>query len=651
MSSRIGGGSGAKLPTAGSTESGKGKNVAQVSDRWADQVVDRVSAVSLDSEQDGGWEEVARKPRNRFVGNVGNQNSSTKVSGNPWTGAKGPSNAWTGAKGPSNAWPRTKQPINAWAGKGSTNSFAAPAGDNRRPTGRGWNPSSIEYVNNYDQPAVIPPLEKGWQWCSNPSEVEKVYHVPALNPADATDDKEDEKYVDKSGEEEDFNIEDINDSDEYDSDESQKSHETLKKSTLLKSFFETLDEMKAEEINEPDRQWHCPACHGGPGAIDWYCGLQPLITHAKTKGKRRAKAHRLLAKLLDEELRRRGSSVIPAGEAFGKWKGLNQSEVKDRTIVWPPMVIIMNTQLERDEKGKWIGMGNPELLEYFNNYAAVRSRHSYGPQGHRGMSVLIFEPSAVGYFEAERLSKHFEEQGTNREAWDRRHKLFLPGGQRLLYGYMAQRGDIDKFNQHSQGKSKLKFEMRSYEEMVVNPMKQMNEDNHLLHWYKNEVVKEKKHSKTLEESFGALTEKLGKTLEENRIVRQRTKMHHEQIKEEMDIQEEFYREQLRLINKSSNEREDIFEKIQQEKREKIKIYMENSSSAADRQSRIEQGAMLIFSQQKDMDNFAEERDKLFKDLENRKAKLRKQRYEEDVKLEREFDENLARLMGRYSCNS
>lgn len=96
-------------------------------------------------------------------------------------------------------------------------------------------------------------------------------------------------------------------------------------------------------------------------------------------------------------------------------------------------------------------MGNAELLEYFNSYAAVRSRHSYGPQGHRGISVLIFEASAVGYMEAERLSRHFEEGGTNREAWDRRQKLFLPGGQRLLYGYMAERGDIDKFNQHSQG--------------------------------------------------------------------------------------------------------------------------------------------------------------------------------------------------------
>ncbi|KAL8096485.1 hypothetical protein AgCh_037442 [Apium graveolens] len=565
MSSRIGGGSGAKLPTAGSAELAKGKNVAQVSDRWADQVADSMSAVSLDSEQDGGWEEVARKPRNRLVGNGGIQNSSAKVSGNPRTGAKGPSNAWPG----------NKQHVNAWAGKGLANTFA--------PAGRGWNQSSSkEYGHHYDQPAVIPPpLENGWQWRSEPSQVVKADNVPGLNP---TDDKEDEQDDEKSGDEEDFNNEDIYDSDEYDSDESQKSHETLKKSTLLKGFFETLDGLKVEEISEPDRQWHCPACHGGPGAIDWYRGLQPLMTHAKTKGKRRAKAHRVLAKLLDEELRRRGTSVIPAGEAFGKWKGLNETAVRDREIVWPPMVMIMNTQLDKDDNGKWIGMGNAELLEYFNNYAAVRSRHSYGPQGHRGMSVLIFEASAVGYLEAERLSKHFEEGGTNREAWDRRPKLFLPGGQRLLYGYMADKGDIDRFNQHSQGKSKLKFEMRSYEEMVVNPMKQMNEDNHLLNFYKNKAVKEKKHSKALEESFDALTVRLRKTLEDNRIVRQRTKMHHEQTKEAMDYQEEFYQEHFRRIQEARNEMEENFEKMQQEKREKMKIYMENPS-AADRQSR------------------------------------------------------------------
>lgn len=100
---------------------------------------------------------------------------------------------------------------------------------------------------------------------------------------------------------------------------------------------------------------------------------------------------------------------------------------------------------------QWVGMGNQELLDYFCNYAATKARHSYGPQGHRGMSILIFEASARGYLEAERLHKHFAEQGTDRDAWERRRVLFYQGGKRQLYGYMAVKEDVDKFNQHSQG--------------------------------------------------------------------------------------------------------------------------------------------------------------------------------------------------------
>ena len=41
--------------------------------------------------------------------------------------------------------------------------------------------------------------------------------------------------------------------------------------------------------------------------------------------------------------------------------------------------------------------------------------------------------------------------GNNSQAWARHKTLIIPGGQRLLYGYMAEKGDIDYFNQHSQG--------------------------------------------------------------------------------------------------------------------------------------------------------------------------------------------------------
>ncbi|KAK1402154.1 hypothetical protein POM88_001759 [Heracleum sosnowskyi] len=48
--------------------------------------------------------------------------------------------------------------------------------------------------------------------------------------------------------------------------------------------------------------------------------------------------------------------------------------------------------------------------------------------------------SVVGFFEADLLSKRFEDEGTNRDAWDH-HKArwFLSGGRLLLYGYMAEK--------------------------------------------------------------------------------------------------------------------------------------------------------------------------------------------------------------------
>ena len=53
----------------------------------------------------------------------------------------------------------------------------------------------------------------------------------------------------------------------------------------------------------------------------------------------------------------------------------------------------------------------------------------------------------------------------------------------------------------------------------------------------------------------------------------------------MDYQEEFYKEQIKLIHEARVEEEEKFEKIQQEKRHQMKIYMEKPSSAEDRQFR------------------------------------------------------------------
>lgn len=94
-------------------------------------------------------------------------------------------------------------------------------------------------------------------------------------------------------------------------------------------------------------------------------------------------------------------------------------------------------------------MGSRELLQYFRTYDVVKVKHAYGPNGHRGMSLLIFEASAVGYLAAESLSNQFEDEGTGRENWVSRRTKFSAGAKRQLYGYLAEKGDMDVFNQHS----------------------------------------------------------------------------------------------------------------------------------------------------------------------------------------------------------
>ncbi|KAJ6808534.1 protein SUPPRESSOR OF GENE SILENCING 3-like protein [Iris pallida] len=370
------------------------------------------------------------------------------------------------------------------------------------------------------------------------------------------------------------------------------------------------------------------------------------MAHAKTKGAKRAKLHHELSKLLDEELRRKGTSAVPAGEAFGKLRGLRETTT-DQEIVWPPVVIFMNTLLEQDDNEKWIGMGNQELLEYFSTYAVVKARHSYGPRGHRGMSVLVFEATAIGYLEAERLHKHFLEQHTDRDAWERRRQLFYPGGKRQLYGYLATREDMDSFNQHCQGKSKLKFEMKSYQEMVVIPMKQMSEDNQQLLWIKNTVVKQERHKKALEQTFGVVSQKLHEYMEENKMVRHRTKLQHEENKQEMDYQEQFFKEQMNKVLKDIEEKEQKYKMLLKEERAKAKqfdIHSGNNNSRI-RKEVIEK---FIDSQGKGAEEFLSEREMLINSHEKKRDDLRRRYLEEEVEMEKVFEAALTALMEKYA---
>ncbi|XVF34427.1 hypothetical protein REPUB_Repub18cG0058300 [Reevesia pubescens] len=160
--------------------------------------------------------------------------------------------------------------------------------------------------------------------------------------------------------------------------------------------------------------------------------------------------------------------------------------------------------------------------------------------------------------------------------------------------------------------------------MVVMQIRQMSEDNQQLVFYKNKVAKEQRLKSALEESFGIVSEKLRKTMEENRIVRQRTKMQHEQNKEEMDVEEHFFKEQNKIIHESRDKKEENFEKLQQQQREEfVKQSNPNPSNTEEnRRSCRDKIERLIKLQDEEMEAFVAEREKLISVHEEKVAAMR-----------------------------
>lgn len=496
--------------------------------------------------------------------------------------------------------------------------------------------------------------------------------LPKLLPSDqleGTDMPYDVGYQSRSGSEPDIMEEGSDDdwllSDDYESDASVVSHEAQKKDKALRKFFQSLDALTIEEINESARQWHCPACQGGVGAIDWYNGMQPLLSHAKTVRSKRVKLHRKLAEVLEEELKRRGAAGLAAEEMFGKWKGLQEVTV-NHMIIWPPMVVIQNTLLEQDEKNMWIGMGNKELLEYFIGYKAMKARHAYGPQGHRGMSMLIFENSSMGYLEAERLHQHFVEEGRDRDAWERRHILFYPGGKRVLYGYIAVKEDLEIFNRHSKGKAGLKYDIKTYQSMVVEPMRQMDEDNQKLNWFKNKVAKQQQHSKTLEETVSLVGRKLQMKEKEIKIIRQRASEQHEESKREMDYLEKCYKEQIDQLFEDIVKREHALEKMQGEFKKshmdrchqlevdcaKLPKDTENGKDEQEQQAKIEEEiarqTAIVEMSVKDTEEYEQERQELIKAHDKKRKEFKLIKLQEEVAFEKEFEQERLQILEKYA---
>ncbi|KAI5055760.1 hypothetical protein GOP47_0029281 [Adiantum capillus-veneris] len=139
----------------------------------------------------------------------------------------------------------------------------------------------------------------------------------------------------------------------------------------------------------------------------------------------------------------------------------------DDEIVWPPCVIVENTRLCKTSDGRWTGLGNTEMSCFLAEigHTMGKPKSCWGKEGHRGQVIVQYPPTMKGLKEAERLHEHFRSSSLGRFEWMRVKCMWhgLPGHEgidegpdlkrfdeacnmekRVLYGYLAKVGDVDK---------------------------------------------------------------------------------------------------------------------------------------------------------------------------------------------------------------
>ncbi|XP_027363029.1 protein SUPPRESSOR OF GENE SILENCING 3 homolog [Abrus precatorius] len=147
---------------------------------------------------------------------------------------------------------------------------------------------------------------------------------------------------------------------------------------------------------------------------------------------------------------------------------------QDDLIMWPPLVIIHNTNTGKNRDGRMEGLGNKTMDNKIRElgFMGGKSKSLYGRDGHLGVTLVKFAGDPSGFKEAIRLAEHFEKENHGRKDWAHVQSQTLGKDdennanlvkvdekkgekRRVLYGYLGTAFDLDKVDFETRKKAVL----------------------------------------------------------------------------------------------------------------------------------------------------------------------------------------------------
>ncbi|KAL9317439.1 hypothetical protein ACSQ67_013956 [Phaseolus vulgaris] len=208
---------------------------------------------------------------------------------------------------------------------------------------------------------------------------------------------------------------------------------------------------------------HCLACGTGRSAKD-FPDMHSLIMHTYNSDNADSQVDHLgLHKALCVLMGWNYSKPPDNSKAYQFLSSDEAAANQDDLIMWPPLVIIHNTNTGKNRDGRMEGLGNKTMDNKIRElgFMGGKSKSLYGRDGHLGVTLVKFAGDQSGFKEAIRLAEHFEKENHGRNDWARVQSQTLGKDdennanlvkvdekkgekRRVLYGYLGTAFDLDK---------------------------------------------------------------------------------------------------------------------------------------------------------------------------------------------------------------